>query len=241
VDADPAQHLCRAGRRHGAAEPVRQQHHHRQGRYRNDLCAAQSGKCIAAYLYSAAGPGESTTDLAWDGHAVIFENNRLLAESERFPRDEQLVTADIDLELLQAERLRVTSFSDSAQAIASGCAALRRVRFELDLAAVGGDLLGPWAPATDRALSLRAGGRRGAMTSSATRPTTSRCTAWPSGWSRPASSASSSASRAGSTPPRRCLVAARTMDRLGLPRGNILAYTMPGFATSAGTRDNALR
>src|SRR5690606_14031522 len=43
--------------------------------YRRDLCAAQSGKCIAAYLYSAAGPGESTTDLAWDGHALIYENN----------------------------------------------------------------------------------------------------------------------------------------------------------------------
>ncbi|NBB81961.1 MAG: NAD(+) synthase, partial [Alphaproteobacteria bacterium] len=65
---------------------------------RNDLCAAQSGKCIAAYLYSAAGPGESTTDLAWDGHAVIFEHQRLLAESGRFPHGEQLITADIDLE-----------------------------------------------------------------------------------------------------------------------------------------------
>ena len=54
--------------------------------YRRDLCASQSGKCIAAYLYSAAGPGESTTDLAWDGHAIIYENNELLAESERFLR-----------------------------------------------------------------------------------------------------------------------------------------------------------
>jgi len=47
--------------------------------YRRDLCASQSGKCLAAYLYSAAGPGESTTDLAWDGHAIIYENNELLA------------------------------------------------------------------------------------------------------------------------------------------------------------------
>ncbi len=69
--------------------------------YRNDLCAAQSGKCIAAYLYSAAGPGESTTDLAWDGHAVIFENNQMLAESERFRGRDQLISADIDLERLQ--------------------------------------------------------------------------------------------------------------------------------------------
>ncbi len=52
--------------------------------YRRALCAGQSGKCIAAYLYSAAGPGESTTDLAWDGHALIYENGEALAESERF-------------------------------------------------------------------------------------------------------------------------------------------------------------
>src|SRR5437867_1209917 len=52
--------------------------------YRRSLCASQSGKCVAAYMYSAAGPGESTTDLAWDGHALIYENNDLLAEAERF-------------------------------------------------------------------------------------------------------------------------------------------------------------
>src|SRR5207245_5008587 len=52
--------------------------------YRHNLCASQSGKCIAAYLYSAAGPGESTTDLAWDGHALIYENGEMLAEAERF-------------------------------------------------------------------------------------------------------------------------------------------------------------
>src|SRR5918996_2892411 len=81
--------------------------------YRRDLCAAQSGKCIAAYLYSAAGPGESTTDLAWDGHALIYENDELLAESERFAESEQMITADIDLDRLRQERMRLTSFTDS--------------------------------------------------------------------------------------------------------------------------------
>ena len=52
--------------------------------YRRDLVASQSARCLAAYLYSAAGSGESTTDLAWDGHALICENGNLLAESERF-------------------------------------------------------------------------------------------------------------------------------------------------------------
>src|SRR6266853_4679497 len=61
--------------------------------YRRSLCASQSGRCVAAYLYAAAGPGESTTDLAWDGHAMMFENHDLLAESSRFAADEQLIVA----------------------------------------------------------------------------------------------------------------------------------------------------
>src|SRR6185503_10394296 len=81
--------------------------------YRRDLCASQSGRCIAAYLYSAAGPGESTTDLAWDGHALIYENDECLAEAERFADHEQMITADIDLERLVQDRMRLTSFSDA--------------------------------------------------------------------------------------------------------------------------------
>ena len=81
--------------------------------YRRDLCASQSGRCVAAYLYSAAGPGESTTDLAWDGHAIIYENNELLAESNRFSSEEQIIVADIDLERLAQDRMRMTSFNDA--------------------------------------------------------------------------------------------------------------------------------
>jgi NAD+ synthase (glutamine-hydrolysing) len=51
--------------------------------YRHTLCAAQSGRCMAAYLYAAAGLGESTTDLAWDGQGLIYENGELLADSAR--------------------------------------------------------------------------------------------------------------------------------------------------------------
>src|SRR5581483_3894653 len=73
--------------------------------YRRALCANQSARCIAAYLYSAAGPGESTTDLAWDGHALIYENDDLLAESQRFASEEQMIAADIDLERLAQDRM----------------------------------------------------------------------------------------------------------------------------------------
>src|ERR1041385_4594474 len=98
--------------------------------YRRSLCAAQSGKCIAAYLYSAAGPGESTTDLAWDGHALIYENSDLLAEAERFADGEQMITADIDLDRLVQDRMRTTSFNDSAAECRERVAAVRRIPFE---------------------------------------------------------------------------------------------------------------
>src|ERR1051325_11126448 len=69
--------------------------------FRNLLCASQSGRCVAAYLYAAAGMGESTTDLAWDGHGMIHENGNLLAETQRFSDREQRLTADIDLDRLR--------------------------------------------------------------------------------------------------------------------------------------------
>src|SRR3954449_3600824 len=98
--------------------------------YRRALCAAQSGKCIAAYLYSAAGPGESTTDLAWDGDALIYENNERLAESERFADKEQMITGDIDLERLLQDRMRSTSFSDSISECREKVMSVRRVPFD---------------------------------------------------------------------------------------------------------------
>ncbi len=77
------------------------------------LARSASARCLAAYLYAAAGQGESTTDLAWDGQTMIYENGRLLAESERFPQDERRSVADVDLDLLRAERLRMGTFDDN--------------------------------------------------------------------------------------------------------------------------------
>src|SRR5262249_58459151 len=98
--------------------------------YRRNLCAGQSGKCVAAYLYSAAGPGESTTDLAWDGYALIYENGELLAESERFPDRGQFICADLDLERLVQDRMRLTSFQDAATDARDRVRTMRRVSFE---------------------------------------------------------------------------------------------------------------
>ena len=100
---------------------------------RRVLCAAQSARGICAYVYAASGWGESTTDLAWDGHALIYENGALLAESERFARDPQLLHADIDLERLTQERLRVATFHEGADR--AGAGAVRRIAFDFHPAA----------------------------------------------------------------------------------------------------------
>src|SRR6202008_2642260 len=96
---------------------------------RETLCASQSARCQAAYLYSAAGPGESTTDLAWDGQASIHELGRRLAEPARFPAEGQMAVADIDVERLRLERMRTPTFSAAAMAAGHPETAFRCVRF----------------------------------------------------------------------------------------------------------------
>ncbi|MEP7189176.1 MAG: NAD(+) synthase, partial [Roseiflexaceae bacterium] len=201
--------------------------------YRRALCAAQSGKCIAAYLYSAAGPGESTTDLAWDGDALIYENNELLAESERFANDEQLIFGDIDLERLAQDRMRATSFNDAVTDHREHVRSLRHIAFEFQVP--GGEIAlerrierFPYVPNDPlqrdercyEAYNIQIHGLMKRLSSTGIE----RIVIGVSG---------------GLDSTQALIVAAKTMDRLNLPRTNILAYTMPGFATSSGTLQNA--
>ena len=202
--------------------------------YRRTLCAGQSARCVAAYLYSAAGPGESTTDLAWDGHALIYENGERLAESERFPADEQMIVADIDLDRLAQERMRLTSFHDTVGDHKDAVRALRRVPFTFEIPTVPGPLRRPlerfpYVPSSARerdercyeAYNIQVHGLMKRLQSTGIQ----KIVIGVSG---------------GLDSTHALIVAARTMDRLGLPRTNILGYTMPGFATSSGTKSNAL-
>jgi NAD+ synthase (glutamine-hydrolysing) len=100
--------------------------------YRQSLAANQSARCIAAYLYAAAGPGESTTDLAWDGHAMIHENGNLLAESERFARNPQIIFADVDMDRLVQDRMRMTTFGQNARANRDRIQQFRTIPFSLE-------------------------------------------------------------------------------------------------------------
>ncbi len=201
--------------------------------YRRDLCASQSGKCIAAYLYSAAGPGESTTDLAWDGHALIYENNTLLAESRRFVADEQVITADIDLERLIQDRMRMTSFQDSVADHRDRLRTLRRIPFHFQVPTGPVPLQRtiyrfPYVPSDPTSLDERCYEVYNIQVHGLMK----RLQA--TGIQKVVIGVSG-----GLDSTQALIVAARTMDRLGLPRENILAYTMPGFATSHTTRNNA--
>jgi NAD+ synthase (glutamine-hydrolysing) len=201
--------------------------------YRRLLCASQSAKCVAAYLYSAAGPGESTTDLAWDGHALIYENGERLEESKRFPLRGGFILADVDLDHLRQERLRWTTFADCAHEHRDRIAQFRRIEFELDVP-------------RDRVLLRRRIERFPYVPSDPSRRD-QRCAEVydiqvaglykrleATGIKRVVLGISG-----GLDSTQAALVTVRAFDRLGLPRRDILGYTMPGFGTSRQTYDNA--
>src|SRR5215217_2968928 len=96
------------------------------------LCRSASSRCLAAYVYSAAGQGESSTDLSWDGQTTIFENGVLLAETERFADGDRRAVADVDVDLLLQERRRMGTFDDNRRAHADRTDDFRRIAFTLD-------------------------------------------------------------------------------------------------------------
>ena len=201
--------------------------------YRKELAGNQSARCIAAYLYSAAGAGESTTDLAWDGHALAYENGSLLAESRRYAREPQLSFADVDLERLEADRMRQNSFGESARRHADRVAGFRVIDFSIPLPE-GKIVLErniprfPYVPSDPATLDARCEEvYRIQVAGLATRMRATGTKKLVIGVS------------GGLDSTQALLVCARAMDELGLPRANILAYTMPGFATSTRTRSSA--
>ncbi len=196
------------------------------------LCQAQSARGLCAYLYAAAGEGESTTDVAWDGQVSIFEAGAPMAETERFPSGPASAVADIDLDLLRQERARMGSFG--ANRSASGAVGFRRIGFAAN---PPGDDLGlrrpierfPFVPSDParlgqdcfEAYNIQVSGLEQRLRATGTK----RIVIGVSG---------------GLDSTQALIVAARAMDRLGLPRTGILGYTMPGFGTSDGTRQNAM-
>jgi NAD+ synthase (glutamine-hydrolysing) len=201
--------------------------------YRRLLCAAQSAKCVAAYLYSGAGPGESTTDLAWDGHALIYENGDLLQEGERYPSASRIISADIDLDRLRQERMRLTSFGDCADAHRARLASVRHIALdavpptsEMPLRRIIDRF--PYVPSDPETRSERCLETYNIQVQGLAK----RLEA--TGIKRAVIGVSGGVDSA-----QALLVTTRAFDRLSLPRGNVLAVTMPGFATSVETRQAA--
>ena len=197
------------------------------------LCGSQSARCSAAYAYSASGPGESTTDLAWDGQAAIFECGDQVAETERFEKDSTIVQADIDLGRIRQERLRNGGFADNGREQGAGVSRFRRVEFELDAPKKGVPLQRaierfPYVPSDPaklrdncyEAYNIQVQGLAQRLQSSRVQ----RAVIGVSG---------------GLDSTHALLVTCRAMDQLGLDRKNVLAYTMPGFGTSDKTHKNA--
>ena len=204
--------------------------------FRHALVAQQSARCVAAYLYSSAGIGESTTDLAWDGQVLACENGELLAESARFVYESQLITADVDLELLSRERMRLTSFGQSVLRHKAEVERFRTVRYTAHFAATGALPLKrrlerfPYVPAD----AARRDERCMEVYNIQVQALVQRLLA--AGIRKLVIGVSG-----GLDSTHALLVCARAMDLLGLPRSDILGYTMPGFATGSRTLDQALR
>ena len=193
-----------------------------------------SARCLAAYVYAAAGEGESTTDLAWDGQTMVWENGELLASSERFPKGERRSVADVDIDLLRSERLRMGTFDDNRRHHRGSAESFRRIDFRLD--PPGGDIglrrdieRFPFVPADPQRLEQDCYEAYNIQVSGLEQRL--RALNYPKvviGIS------------GGLDSTHALIVAARAMDREERPRSDILAFTLPGFATGDRTKRNAI-
>ncbi|MGZ4458583.1 MAG: NAD(+) synthase [Nocardioidaceae bacterium] len=200
------------------------------------LVRSASARCLAAYLYAAAGEGESSTDLSWDGQTMVYEVGDLLGESERFPDGPRRTVVDVDLLRIRQERLRQGTFDDNRRTLAERDGrSFRTVEFALS--APAGDIglrrritRFPFVPDDPERLALDCYEAYNIQVSGLEQRL--RAIGHPKlviGVS------------GGLDSTHALIVAANAMDRLGRPRSDILAFTMPGFATSAETKANATR
>ncbi len=194
------------------------------------LCRSQSARCLAAYLYAAAGAGESTTDLAWDGQASVFENGVTLVETDRFPSEDHAAVADIDLDLLRQERLQMGSFDTNRRRNARE---YRTIGFTLappteDVGFLRTIERFPFVPADVarleqdcyEAYNIQVSGLMQRLQATGIQKVVIGISG-------------------GLDSTQALIVCAQAFDQLKLPRANIMAFTMPGFATSEHTKGNA--
>ncbi len=202
------------------------------------LVRSASARCSAAYAFAAAGQGESTTDLSWDGQTMLYECGELLAETERFPEGPRRSVADVDLERIRQERLRQGTFDDNRRTHG------HRYRQDDEFRTVAFELLPPtgdiglrrkvdrfpFVPDDPERLALDCYEAFNIQVSGLEQ----RLHAI--GQPKVVIGVSG-----GLDSTHALIVAAKAMDRLGRPRSDIHAFTMPGFATGESTKSYATR
>jgi NAD+ synthase (glutamine-hydrolysing) len=199
------------------------------------MVRSASARCLAAYVYAAAAQGESTTDLSWDGQTLVYEAGDLLAETERFAEGARRAVADVDLDRLRQERLRMGSFDDNRRALVDRVSGFRTVPWTVG--PPSGDIglarkvdRFPFVPDDPARLALDCYEAYNIQVTGLEQ----RLAAI--GHPKVVIGVSG-----GLDSTHALIVAARAMDRLGRPRSDIHALTMPGFATSTETKDRATR
>ena len=198
--------------------------------YVRQMVAQQSARTLSAYVYCSAGFGESSTDLVFAGNALIAENGTILREAERFACQEQLIVADVDIQRLETERRRTTTF-DAADGTAENTVIEMEIPEALKAAALDRDIDPmPFVPQDEahrnerceEIFRIQAAGL-------AQRLAHTGCKTAVIGIS------------GGLDSTLALLVAVRAFDRLGLDRKGVIGITMPGFGTTDRTYKNALQ
>jgi NAD+ synthase (glutamine-hydrolysing) len=198
--------------------------------WRRIMVSSESGRCSAAYCYVSSGIGESSNDVVYGGHAIVAENGTILRESERLSPDPQLIVSDIDLERLAHDRRILTSFRDMAAQVK----AYQVVETEVS---------DPHPDSLERMLDPRP------FVPEEPAKRTERCREIFSMQVGALAQKLSGAKKnrvvlgvsGGLDSTLALLVAAKTMDFLGLPRTNVHAFTLPSFGTTLRTKGNATR
>jgi NAD+ synthase (glutamine-hydrolysing) len=203
--------------------------------YRRQLVVNQSGRCMAAYVYSSCGVWESTTDVVFGGHCLVAENGTLLGESKRFQRQPHLTIRDVDLDRLRVDRLRTNSFGEAALYVSG----VRR-----DYRVVTFNLVPPSAPTLPLKRTIEAH----PFVPSEGPELRDRCAeifhTQVAGLAKRLEHGNiqrvAIGVSGGLDSTLALVVTCKTFDALGWPRANIQALTMPGFGTTSRTKKNAL-
>ena len=194
--------------------------------YLKSLIQQQSARCIAGYVYASAGYGESTTDIVFAGNGLIYENGAPLAQSKRFLLEEQLIINEIDIERLQSDRQKQTTFTQGTTNNS------RKINIEIPaiyqptiIRAINSK---PFLPtetkrneSCEEIFSIQVGGLAKRMVHTQSKTAVIGVSG-------------------GLDSTLALLVIVKTFDKLNIPRENIIGVTMPGFGTTGRTYNNAL-